>query len=89
MNKKITLAAGIALLTLTVLLTIVYAAISGVFVSADHVPPSDVSESYAEEAILKICELLSCLICLHFRLPPFSRLSVSRIRQSFPFWAQR
>ena len=31
----------------------------------------------------------SCLICLHFRLPPFSRLSVSRIRQSFPFWAQR
>ena len=30
----------------------------------------------------------SCLICLHFRLPPFSRLSVSRIRQSFPFWAQ-
>ena len=31
----------------------------------------------------------SCLICLHFRLPPFSRLSVSRIRQSFPFWAPR
>ena len=31
----------------------------------------------------------SCLICLHFRLPPLSRLSVSRIRQSFPFWAQR
>ena len=31
----------------------------------------------------------SCPICLHFRLPPFSRLSVSRIRQSFPFWAQR
>ena len=31
----------------------------------------------------------SCLICLYFRLPPFSRLSVSRIRQSFPFWAQR
>ena len=31
----------------------------------------------------------SCLICLHFRLPPFSRLSVGRIRQSFPFWAQR
>ena len=30
----------------------------------------------------------SCPICLHFRLPPFSRLSVSRIRQSFPFWAQ-
>ena len=30
-----------------------------------------------------------CLICLYFRLPPFSRLSVSRIRQSFPFWAQR
>jgi hypothetical protein len=31
----------------------------------------------------------SCPICLHFRLPPFSRLSVSRIRQSFPFWTQR
>ena len=30
-----------------------------------------------------------CLICLYFRLPPFSRLSVGRIRQSFPFWAQR
>ena len=30
-----------------------------------------------------------CLIYLYFRLPPFSRLSVSRIRQSFPFWAQR
>ena len=32
---------------------------------------------------------VSCIICLYFRLPPFSRLSVSRIRQSFPFWAQR
>ena len=31
----------------------------------------------------------SFLICLYFRLPPFSRLSVSCIRQSFPFWAQR
>ena len=31
----------------------------------------------------------SCLICLHFRLPPFSRLSVSRIRQSFSCWVQR
>ena len=30
-----------------------------------------------------------CLICLYFHLPPFSRLSVCRIRQSFPFWAQR
>ena len=30
-----------------------------------------------------------CLICLYFRLPPFSRLSVGRIRQSFPLWAQR
>ena len=30
-----------------------------------------------------------CLICLYFRLPPFSRLSVCRIRQSFSFWAQR
>lgn len=57
MNKKITLAAGVALLTLTVLLTIVYAALSGVFVSADHIPPCDVSESYAEDAILKVCEL--------------------------------
>ena len=28
-------------------------------------------------------------ISLCFRLPPFLRLSVSRIRQSFPFWAQR
>ena len=28
-------------------------------------------------------------ICLCFRLPPFLRLSMSRIRQSFPFWAQR
>ena len=31
----------------------------------------------------------SSLICLYFRLPPFPRLSVSRIRLSFPFWAQR
>lgn len=30
-----------------------------------------------------------CLICLYFRLPPFSRLSANSIRQSFPFWAQR
>jgi hypothetical protein len=30
-----------------------------------------------------------CLICLYFRLPPFSRLSVSRIRQSFSCWVQR
>lgn len=28
-------------------------------------------------------------ICLHLCLPPFLRLSVSRISQSFPFWAQR
>ena len=27
------------------------------------------------------------LICLYFRLPPFSCLSVSHIRQSFSFWA--
>nr|DAX56728.1 MAG TPA: hypothetical protein [Caudoviricetes sp.] len=29
------------------------------------------------------------LICLYFRLPPFSHLSMNRIRQSFPFWTQR
>lgn len=57
MNKKITLAAGIALLTLTVLLTIVYAALSGVFVSAEKVPPCDADDSYAYEAIQKVCEL--------------------------------
>ena len=28
-------------------------------------------------------------ICLHLCLPPFLRLSVSRISQSFSFWAQR
>ena len=32
---------------------------------------------------------VSCIICLYFGLPPFSRLSVSRISQSFSFWAQR
>ena len=31
----------------------------------------------------------SCQICLYFRLPPFSRLSVSRIKQSFSCWVQR
>ena len=57
MNKKISLAAGTALLTLTVLLTIVYAAISGVFVSAKKTPPCDIEDSYAYEAIQKVCEL--------------------------------
>ena len=57
MNKKISLAAGTALLTLTVLLTIVYAALSGVFVSAEKTPPCDIEDSYAYEAIKKVCEL--------------------------------
>ena len=57
MNKKISLAAGTALLTLTVLQTIVYAAISGVFVSAKKTPPCDIEDSYAYEAIQKVCEL--------------------------------
>ena len=57
MNKKISLAAGTALLTLTVLLTIVYAALSGDFVSAEKTPPCDIEDSYAYEAIKKVCEL--------------------------------
>lgn len=32
---------------------------------------------------------ISFSICLYFRLPPFLRLSVSRIRWSFSFWVQR
>lgn len=55
MNKKISLTAGIALCTLTVILTIVYAATSGVFVSAEKTPPCDISASYARIEIEAVC----------------------------------
>ena len=41
--------------------------------------------SFSRISLLKF----SSLICLYFRLPPFLRLSVSRIRQSFSCWVQR
>ena len=55
------------------------------FHASGYLPFSFVDFFFSRISLLKF----SCPICLHFRLPPFPRLSVSRIRQSFPFWAQR
>lgn len=51
-TKKISLIAGISVCALIVLFTIVYAVITDAFVSAEkYVPPCDIEESYAAEAI--------------------------------------
>ena len=55
-NKKISLVAGIMLCVLTVLFTVLYVALFGEEVAAHTQKPSDVSESYAKDAILFICE---------------------------------
>jgi len=55
-NKKVSLAAGTALCALTVLLTVIYAALSGAFVSAAKTPPCDAEDCYAKDAILSVCE---------------------------------
>ncbi len=55
-NKKISLVAGIALCTLTVLFTVLYIALFGEEVAAEKPVPADASDSYAEDAILFACE---------------------------------
>ena len=40
-RKNVSLIAGAAICTLTVLLTVVYAAVSGMFVHAEYIPPCD------------------------------------------------
>ena len=51
-TKKVSLIAGISVCALVVLFTIVYAAVTGAFVSAEnYVPPCDIEDSYAKEAI--------------------------------------
>ena len=51
-TKKVSLIAGISVCSLVVLLTVVYAVITDAFVSAEkYVPPCDIEESYAKEAI--------------------------------------
>ncbi len=56
-RKQISLMAGAAICTLTVLFTILYAAFSGAFTEAadDYIPPTDI-EGYAKEAILAVTE---------------------------------
>lgn len=55
-NKKISLLAGIALCTLTVLFTVLYIALFGEDISAEYPVPADAEDSYAEDAILFVCE---------------------------------
>ena len=56
-TKKVSLIAGISVCALIVLFTIVYAVITGAFVSAEkYVPPCDIEESYAREAIEQVLE---------------------------------
>ena len=51
-TKKVSLIAGISVCALIVLFTIVYAVITGTFVSAEkYVQPCDIEDSYAKEAI--------------------------------------
>ena len=51
-TKKVSLIAGISVCALIVLFTIVYAVITGAFVSAEkYVQPCDIEDSYAKEAI--------------------------------------
>lgn len=54
-RKNVSLIAGAAICALTVLLTAVYVAVSGMFVHAEYVPPCDI-DGYSEEAILAITE---------------------------------
>lgn len=56
-NQKISFVAGAALLSLTILLTIVYISSSDLFLSAVKAPPCDALGSYAGDAILEVCEL--------------------------------
>jgi hypothetical protein len=51
-TKKISLIAGISVCALIVLFTVVYAAITNAFVTAqEYLPPCDIEESYARDAI--------------------------------------
>lgn len=50
-TKKGSLIAGITICALTVLLTVVYVALSSASVSAESTPPCDIEKSYAKEAI--------------------------------------
>ena len=51
-TKKVSLIAGISVCSLVVLLTVVYAVLTGAFVSAEkYAPPCDIEESYAKDAI--------------------------------------
>lgn len=52
-RKNVSLIAGAAICALTVLLTAVYVAVSGMFVQAEYMPPDDI-RGYAEEAILAV-----------------------------------
>ena len=54
-RKNVSLIAGAAVCTLTVLLTAVYIAVSGIFVRAEYIPPCDI-DGYAKEAILSVTE---------------------------------
>jgi hypothetical protein len=49
-RKNVSLIAGAAVCTLTVLLTVMYAVVSGMFVHAEYIPPCD-TDSIAAEAI--------------------------------------
>lgn len=55
-NKKLSLTLGIMLCTLTVLFTVIYMALFGEGVAADYPKPMDAEDSYAEKAILFVCE---------------------------------
>ncbi len=54
-RKNVSLIAGAAICALTVLLTAVYIAVSGMFVHAEYIPPCDI-DSFAAEAILNVTE---------------------------------
>jgi hypothetical protein len=54
-RKNVSLIAGAAICALTVLLTAVYVAVSGIFVHAEYVPPCDI-DGYAKDAILAVTE---------------------------------
>ncbi len=54
-RKQVSLIAGAAICALTVLLTVIYAALSGLFVHAEYIPPCD-TDSFAADAIRKATE---------------------------------
>lgn len=54
-RKNVSLIAGAAVCTLTVLLTVMYAVVSGMFVHAEYTPPCD-TESISVEAIQTVTE---------------------------------